>query len=717
MRQLLKQVWHRGHEYVTHWMVAGAILAATGAAPDHWLANVFNRLHLPADALHLWVANIDLRIVLASMGLVLIGGDIGWRLLRGRARAPGVARNAAAIETDAIAANTETPPLPDKPSTQLAAIVYADVSGYSRLTQADEIGTHRQLFASLDLLADRIRNSGGAIVRYAGNAVLARFQSAVAATHCAIGIQNTISALCAEIENKKRVLYRIGINLGEVVVDRNDTYGDGVNVAAQLASLADPGGICIGASVFQQVQGKLDARFDDIGEQKLPNIERPVQAYRVVSRPDVSNRGDDSSDGLLRISRFSRIAGPDTKEAIADVFHRSEPPSIMILPFKNLGGSEDHDALVDGFRLSIQSSLVKLPGMFLINASAVEHYRHKDVSAIRAGNEVGIRYVLDGAVQFAGDRVRVTIQLTDAPAAQIIWAERYDRVVDDIFEIQDEITTEVAVALDVKLLAGESGLVWWDGLPSRKARELALRGLSHMYMGNETGNAEALRIFEQLTEMLPDSPQALALAAYTNWLGVMRGWSKDPAQSIERATALAQKSIERGDPDGFGRIVLASVRLFQRRHDEALTLSEGAVSVRQSCPLSKGVYANVLHFNGDPVQAIENVKRAVKHARIYPPWMAALLAASYRDIGQMAQSICVANECLRADPDNLDGYVLLCTDYSLSNSAHEAQKVAREILRIHPSFKISAYLETQPYKDSKTLETIAGALREAGLPE
>lgn len=387
MRQFLTRIWHKVHEYVTHWMVAGAVLAGTGAAPDHWRAHLFQRLHLPADALHLWVANIDLRIVLAGLGFLLIARDIGWRLCR----RPAPSRNAAAIKTNAFAANSEVPLPPDKPSIQLAAIVHADVCEYSRLSQADEIGTQRQLSASVDLMADRIRNSGGTLVQHAGNAVVARFQSAVAATHCAIGIQNTIHALCSEIKEEKRLLYRMGINLGEVVVERNDAYGDGVNVAAQLGSLADAGGICLSASVYQQLQGKLDARFDDIGEQKLKNIAHPVHAYRVVSQADAPSRGDDSFDGLLRISRFSRIAGPETKEAIADVFQRPEPLSIMILPFRNLGGSEDHDALVDGFRLSIQSVLVKLPGLFLINAPAVEHYRNKDVSAIRAGNEVGIR--------------------------------------------------------------------------------------------------------------------------------------------------------------------------------------------------------------------------------------------------------------------------------------------------------------------------------------
>ena len=186
---------------------------------------------------------------------------------------------------------------------------------------------------------------------------------------------------------------------------------------------------------------------------------------------------------------------------------------------------------------------------------------------------------------------------------------------------------------------------------------------------------------------------------------------------MARATALAEKAIELGDPDGFGRTVLASVRLYQRRHGEALALSESAASVRLNCPIAKAVHSNVLHFNGHHVQAIEYVKSAVKHGRIYPPWMAAVLAASYRDSGQIAPSISVANECLRIDSESLDGHVLLCTDYILSRSAHEAQRAAREILRIQPSFKISTYLETQPYKHSETSESIASALRAAGLPE
>jgi class 3 adenylate cyclase/TolB-like protein len=600
---------------------------------------------------------------------------------------------------------------------QLAAILYADVCGYSRLTEADEIGTHRQLSASLDLIADRIQNAGGEVVHYAGDAVLARFSSTVAATNCAISIQDAIGRLCAELDEDRRLLFRIGLNLGEVIVDRDDIYGDGVNIAARLESLAVPGGICVSDSVFQQVRDKVESGFDDIGDQNLRNIERPVKAYRVVLGSGTAGGGEGTSEKVLRVSRFSRITGPETEEEAADAFVRSEAPSIMILPFKNMSGDAGQDAFVDGFRLSIQSSLVKLAGLFLINAPASEHYRHSDVSPIQAGNEAGVRYVLDGAVQMAGDRIRVTIHLTDAPAGHIVWSETYDRVVDDVFEIQDEITTEVAVALEIKLVAGEWSFVWWENLPTRKTRELALRGLSHLYMGSPQGNATARSIFEEINGLLPDAPQALALIAFTHWLEAMRGYSDDSAQSMKNAAAYAEKSIELGDHDGFGHVVLGSVRLYEGKHDEAMALSERAVKVRNSCPLARAVHSNVLHFSGKHDLAIKNIKTAVKHARVYPPWMANVLSASYRDTGRLAPSIAIANECLRLNPEDLDGLVLLCTDYVLSDSLDEARKVAQKIQDVEPTFTISDYVETQPYRDKKTLQGMVEALRAAGLSE
>jgi len=602
---------------------------------------------------------------------------------------------------------------------KLAAIFYADVVGYSRLMGMDEDETHHQLCVSLDLMADRIRNAGGRVVHYAGDAVLASFDSVIAATNCAIGIQRTIAARCVEIPEDRRLLYRIGINLGEVILDRDDIYGDGVNVAARLEGLAEPGGICISASTYEQVRGKIDVQFEALGVQQLKNIEHPVQSYRVVASTGFSEFDESSADTIAALSSFSNLAAPATEKELQENIVRisaPNPPTIMILPFKNLSGDPNQEALVDGFRLSIQSMLVKLSGMFLVNAPALETYRQREVSSINAGNEVGVRFVLDGAAQIAGNRIRVTVQLTDAPAAQVVWSERYDGDIDDIFDLQDEITTEIAVALDAEVVSNKTAMTWWKNLPNRKSREYVLRGLSYLYKGDKQNNELARDMFRELEKILPGEAQGFALRSLTRWLEAFQGWSEDRTKSLERATELAEKAVELGDPDGFGYLVLGHVRLFQRRHDEALHLSNQSTARRLSCPLALGLSADVLRYCGRPDRAINEMKRAVRFERISPAWMANVLAHSYRDISEFSPSIAIANESLRLDHENLDAYAALCTAYRLSNSLEEARQAAQNILRIDPSFSIRQYVEAQPYKDGTIVETMTKSLRDAGLP-
>jgi tetratricopeptide (TPR) repeat protein len=238
-----------------------------------------------------------------------------------------------------------------------------------------------------------------------------------------------------------------------------------------------------------------------------------------------------------------------------------------------------------------------------------------------------------------------------------------------------------------------------------------------LYKFNKHDNAFARRMFQELDQVLPDQPQALGLMALTHWFDAFEGWSENAAQSVERATESARKAVALGDPDGFGHVVLGHVRLFQRQHDEALSLSEKSVAQRLSCPLAIGIFADVLQYTGKPDQAIKQIKKALGHSRIFPPWMVNVLAQSYRDTGQIIPSVSVAHESLRLDPENLDGHVVLCTDHSLSNSPEDARRAGQEILRIDPSFSIPRYVETQPYKDSASLDVIAKALHEAGLPD
>ncbi len=603
----------------------------------------------------------------------------------------------------------------DRLPRKLAAILYADVAGYSRLTGRDEAGTHEQLSASLDLMADRIENAGGRIVHYAGDAVLADFDSVVAATNCAIGIQRAIAARTASLAEDRRLLFRIGINLGDVIVDRDDIYGDGVNVAARLEALAPPGGICISAAVHDLIRQKFDVQFENLGPQELKNIEHPVQAFKLIldsSEPDAEGS---STETISQFSAYSSVvATPSLKREPTVEFSTQQPPSIMILPFKNIGGGEAQEALVDGFRLSLQSVLVKLSGLFLVNAPVMEIFRDRDISAVQAGNEAGIRYVLEGAAQLAGNQVRLTVQLTDAPAAQIIWSERYDRELSDLFELQDEVTTEIVTALEIQV--NETYVApWWTDLSDWRFREKALRGLSHLYKGTRQENEMARREFEQLHRTSDARGKALALVALTHFFDAFRGWADSKTQSMQRATELSEKAVELGDPDGFGSLVLGYSRLYQRRHEEALSLSEHAATLRASCPLANGLYANVLLYLGRPDEAINEIKHAIRVQRLYPPWMANVLSESYRNVGKFDPSISVAHQSLRLDTENIDGRAILCTDYSLTKSVDDARQAAQEILRVKPGFSIENYAETKPYKESESLNVIVTALREAGL--
>lgn len=387
----------------------------------------------------------------------------------------------------------------------------------------------------------------------------------------------------------------------------------------------------------------------------------------------------------------------------------------MILPFKNLSGMAEHDLLVDGFRLSIQSVLVKLSSLFLVHAGVMEVFRGREISAVQAGHEAGIRYVLEAAVQLAGNKVRVTAQLTDAPAGQVAWSERYDRALDDVLELQDEITTEVVTALEGHVTDGRGELVWWHNLPGWRSREKALRAISHLYRGTRQDNKLARLEFKELDRISPGQGQGLALVALTHFLDAFRGWEDPESRSMEHASELAERAVELGDPDGMGCLVLGFARLYERRHEEAMSLLQHAALLRASCPLAHGMYANALLYSGQPDEAIREMKHAIRAQRVYPPWMVNVLAASYRDAGEIVPSLSVARESLRLDRENVDTHAILCTDHSLSRSLEEARECAREILRIEPDFSIEGYTSTKPYRESKSLDAIIDALREAGL--
>jgi class 3 adenylate cyclase/TolB-like protein len=580
---------------------------------------------------------------------------------------------------------------------RLAAILAADVVGYSRLMGRNEAGTlaalkaHRQ-----ELIEGEIASRGGRIIKLTGDGMLVEFASVVAAVECAAAIQVGIAERNRGVPPHERIEFRIGVNLDEVIADGADILGDGVNIAARLEAFAEPGSVCISSAVFNQVKNRVGYAFADLGMQRFKNIAEPVHVFRL----DPSETSDPTS----------RPAGG------AAALPPSEKPSIAILPFVNLSGAPEQDYLAEGLRLDIQATLVHASGLFLIAPATVARYRGGATPADQAGRELGVRYVLQGAVRRSGGRIRVTAELTDVIARQIVWAERYDRVLEDGFDVQDEIVAEVLKGLDVRLASGERWLLH-SSIGSLQALDVFYRALSRFYAGTKDDNAAAREAFEALARLQPDSAVGPAYLCFTHWVDAFRGWTDSKERSLAEAEAWAKKSVSiRGD-NGLPHIVLASVHLLNRRHDEALAECYRAVQLRPNCPTANCYLANILHYCGRSDEAIARVQEAIRITPVYPPWYLTVLAAAYRDSGEFEQSIAAAERGLGMSPGDRDLKLVLCSAFSLAGQPQRARPLVREVVAAEPAFSVRSYLESQAYQDAATLQRLAESLRQAGLPE
>jgi TolB-like protein/tetratricopeptide (TPR) repeat protein len=392
-------------------------------------------------------------------------------------------------------------------------------------------------------------------------------------------------------------------------------------------------------------------------------------------------------------------------------------PSIAILPFKSLGSDPDQDFLADGIRLGIQATLVQLSGLFLINAPALNTYRHSDATATAVGSELGVRYVLEGSAQQAGDRIRVTVQLTDIDAKQAIWAERYDRTLDDIFKLQDEITWEVIVSLNVKIQPSESVRVWFGKLTNAEAREYYYRGVSLLYQGNKDDNALSRHMFEELYRVEPASVIGPSNISVTHWLDAFIFLIDNADESIKQAAKWARKAMRYDDNNGIGHAVYGHLQLLDGQYEDALATCSEGIKLRSSCPLAHGLMGLVLNYSGDARGAIKNLREALQLEQVYPAWMIDILAAAYRDCGDVELSISAAKESIRLSPQKDEAQLILCSDYELTDNHDQARRTAEKIIANNPVFRLANYARSQPYQHPAPLERVIDALREAGLPE
>jgi adenylate cyclase len=581
---------------------------------------------------------------------------------------------------------------------KLAAILSADAVGYSRLMTEDEVATIRTLAACRNKINTHVHGNRGRVVDFVGDNMLAEFSSALDAVDCAIKIQETLEQFNAKLDQNRRMQFRIGIDLGEVLIDKDVIYGDGVNIASRLEGLAEPGGICISEFVYSQVHSKLNIGFVDVGTKKLKNFSTPVKVYKVIEQK-------------TKAPTLVTGAVPDQEISLP----LPNKPSLAVLPFANLSADSKQDYFSDGLTMDIMTALVKIAGLFLISDISMFSYKSKVPSILELGGQLGVSHVLDGGVRKEGDRIRITARLLEATTGRQVWAERYDRKIDDIFAVQDEITERIVEAMDIKLVTGEMAHTIRKVLRNPDALEYYYRGWEALFGSTKNDIEEAQQMFEETTRLEPESSFGYALAAWAHWWSVDQGLSEDIAHSLERAIELARKAEDLEDFTGLSNLVMAQIHLYKHEHDKALEAAQKAVLARPSCDLSYVAKANILTYLGRPTEAIDLAKFAIRLAPVYPPFFQKTLAAAFYGNGQYEEAITSAKEVLKSDEGNLDAFLILAGANAALDQQEEASKAATEIKRIKPDFLLKKYAETQPYSDPKILKQVTSMLQRAGV--
>jgi adenylate cyclase len=574
---------------------------------------------------------------------------------------------------------------------RLAAILAADVAGYSRLMAANEEETLAAFKGLCSGIVDpEIAEHHGRIVKTTGDGLLAEFASAVEAVRCAMAIQRRMAEHNDEVPAGRRIEFRIGINVGDIIFKENDIHGDGVNVAARLEGLALPGGICISRTVSDQVATKLSVRLDDLGEQSVKNIPYPVHAYRVqVPRQPLAGRPMPAPPGM---------------------------PSIAVLPFDNMSSEPEQAHFADGISEDIITSLSKISSLFVIARNSCFAYRGKSPDVRAVARELGVRHVLEGSVRRAGNRIRVTAQLIDGETGAHEWAERYDRSLADIFDLQDEITSEIVNALEVQLTEGEQARIRKRQTVNVAAWECCARGHAHFRALNRDDNARARALLEQAVKLDPNFATAWTLLARTYAAAAKVGWS-DVNESLAKASRIIEKCLALDDTQSDTYTALAAIRVLEGRNTEAVAAAERAVALGPSVADAHGFLGLVLNYVGRPQEAIAQIEHAMRLSPVYPDWCLGMLGVSYRLLKRYDDAIAADKERLRRNPLNAFSDIRLAVVYAELGRMDEARAHVAAALRKNPQYSLRQARLLDPFEDPAEMERYLSALRRAGLPE
>ena len=598
---------------------------------------------------------------------------------------------------------------------KLTAILSADVKGYSRLMGVDEEATVCTLTAYREVMATLIRQHRGRVVDSPGDNLLAEFASAVDAVQCAVEIQQDLKVRNAELPDSRKMEFRIGINVGDVIVEGERLYGDGVNIAARLEGLAEPGGICISGTVHDQVENKLTLSYEYIGEQEVKNIAKPVRVWRIQVQESSSQQAKVEKPQPRRVRPAHRwmIAGL-LLVAVTIVVVRSLPfsllstrhsvfvtkevqlplpdkPSIAVLPFVNMSADPTQDYFSDGMTDTLITDLSKLSGLFVIARNSTFVYKGKAVKPQQVSQELGVRYVLEGSVQKAEARVRIIAQLVDATTGHHLWAEHYDRdlEVKDIFALQDEITQRIVGALAVKLTAGEQGRIGRVPTDNLEAYNYYLRGIESHHRLTKEAHAQARQLFERAIALDPQFALAYTMLGLTLRQEWDWGWSLDP-QALERAFELAQKAIALDDSLAWAHSLLGMAYVRKEQPEQAIAEGERAIALDPNCAECYESLADILVLAGRPEEAVGLAEKAIRLDPQFAAYYSGQLGEAYRALGRYEEAIAAQKRVLTRNPDVLPAHVELAIIYNELGREEEARAEEAEVQRLSPHFPVEA---------------------------
>ena len=580
---------------------------------------------------------------------------------------------------------------------RLAAILAADVVEYSRLMEADDQATRARFNDRLgSVVRPAIDEHRGRLVKTMGDGLLAEFTSVVDAVQCAVEIQKAMAERNADVPDDRRMAFRIGVNLGDVIIEGDDIHGDGVNIAARLEGLAAPGGLCVSGKVVDEVRNKLELSFEDLGEQTVKNIARPVRVYRA-----------------------SELAGEHAGHKGTDAPPLPDKPSIAVLPFENMSGDPEQDYFSDGITEDIITELSKISGLLVIARHSSFVYKGKSVSLKQVGRDLGVGCVLEGSVRKVGNRLRITAQLIDAVTDHHLWAERYDRNLEDIFAVQDEVSRKVAEALQVALTPGERERLVQAPTDNLEAYDLYLRARRSLWPPSRLNLRSARNVFEHVIAMDSAFAGGYAGTSLSHSFAVLYGYSDARDDDATIAMASAQRAVEL-DPD-FARSysALGFAYLAVGQHEEAVAAARRAVELQPGDADSHAWYSRCLREAGLGAEACDEIQIALRLDPQFPegPYLNMLGSASFI-AGRFEDAVeAYERNTARGGPIHLPNMINRAAACGITGRLEKARELVQDLLREHPDLSLANVQDFRPGFSALDIERLRDGLRKAGLPE